>query len=63
MIKLTNYFSDKRVKENISAADTNNELKAVKKLNLYKYNYTDEFCDYSNIETDEQMGVIAQEVL
>jgi len=55
-------YSDKRVKENISIADCKEELQKVKQLNLYNYSYTDEFCDYSNIDNDLQFGVIAQEV-
>jgi len=57
-----NHYSDKRVKENISIADCQEELQKVKQLNLYNYSYTDEFCDYSNIDQPEQFGVIAQEV-
>ena len=57
-----NHYSDKRVKENISIADCQEELQKVKQLNLYNYKYTDEFCDYSNIDQPEQFGVIAQEV-
>lgn len=57
-----NHYSDKRVKDNISIADCAEELQKVKQLNLYNYAYTDEFCDYSNIEQPEQFGVIAQEV-
>ena len=34
----------------------------MKQLNLYNYNYTEEFCDYSNIEDPQQFGVMAQEV-
>ena len=34
----------------------------VKQLNLYNYKYTDDFCDYSNIQEPEQFGVLAQEV-
>ena len=57
-----NHYSDKRVKENISIANCQEELQKVKQLNLYNYSYTDEFCDYSNIDQPEQFGVLAQEV-
>ncbi|KAL5248655.1 hypothetical protein ACHWQZ_G017741 [Mnemiopsis leidyi] len=57
-----NHYSDKRVKENISIANCHEELQKVKQLNLYNYSYTDEFCDYSNIDQPQQFGVLAQEV-
>ena len=57
-----NHYSDQRVKENITIADCQEELQKVKQLNLYNYSYTDEFCDYSNIDQSAQFGVLAQEV-
>ena len=40
------------------------ELKKIRELNLYNFDYNDEFCDYSNLESGDkaQFGVIAQEV-
>eukprot|EP00116_Pleurobrachia_bachei_P000446 sb/3460708/ len=58
-----NQYSDRRVKENIRPASTAEELNKVKQLNLYKYQYTEEFSKQNNIDVDEpQFGVIAQEV-
>lgn len=57
-----NHYSDQRVKENIIPASCAEQLNQVKQLNLYNYKYTDDFCDYSNIQEPEQFGVLAQEL-
>ncbi|XP_034943768.1 myelin regulatory factor-like protein isoform X2 [Chelonus insularis] len=56
--------SDARAKQNIQEVDTREQLRNVQQLRVVKYKYAPEFALYSGLEikTQEDTGVIAQEV-
>lgn len=56
--------SDRRVKEDITKADTKEQLKNMQAIALYNYRYTEDFADAAGLDNPKavETGVIAQEL-
>ncbi len=58
-----NTTSDKRIKQNIEKEEINNIYEKFKNLNIYKYNYTEKWLNYTNAAENKFVnGLLADEV-